>query len=579
MKKNIEAEKVFNDINYDNYIVQYQGDIVSEISRVPNYYVTIINDRYAIVSVPKNVEINMGDEPIIQSIVYVVPAEFYTLQQVSPVSASQADFVQAGSPLNLTGKGVNVAIIDSGIDYLSDEFMDVNGETRIESIWDQTLRTTVQKPNDPVPFGMVYSRNQINDAISSFRSGKSPYDIVPTRDEIGHGTNMAGIIGATGKNPNLRGGAPDCSFVVVKLIRDFSYEIQFPETTVPVYNLTAILTALQYLYEYKETSNKPMVIYFPLGSTLGNHRGEGTIDDFMSTILISEGIVIVTGTGNQRDAGGHASGTLGQITGVQAIGAGVIELEAAPEQKNLWGVQIWSHLPNIMTLEVVSPSGETTGTIPVIINYTNNHTFIFEKTNIKVNYYFPEETTGDELIRIRFYNLQPGIWRLRLNGNFILDGRYDAWLPQRGLTVGNTRFSYPDPFGTITKPGNSIYIVTVAAYNQNNNNVVDYSGMAFLESYVDIIDVAAGGVNALAVAPNNRTAIVNGTSVSAAVVAGVCAMLFQWGIVDGHEPNMFAQTIKAYLAKGAIARSGDIIPNPYWGYGILNVPKIFQNMT
>ncbi|WP_297429248.1 S8 family peptidase [Clostridium sp.] len=579
MKKNIEAEKVFNDINYDNYIVQYQGDIVSEISRVPNYYVTLINNRYAIVSVPKNVEINMGGEPIIQSIVYVVPAEFYTLQQISPVSASQADFVQEGSPLNLTGKGVNVAIIDSGIDYLSDEFMDVNGETRIESIWDQTLRTTVQKPNDPVPFGMVYSRNQINDAIRSFKAGKSPYDIVPTRDEIGHGTNMAGIIGATGKNPNLRGVAPDCTFVVVKLIRDFSYEIQFPETTVPVYNLTAILIALQYLYEYKEANNKPMVIYFPLGSTLGNHRGEGTIDDFMNTILISEGIVIVTGTGNQRDVGGHASGTLGKISGVQATGAGIIELEASPEQKNLWGVQIWSHLPNIMTLEVVSPSGETTGTIPVIINYTNNHTFIFEKTNIKVNYYLPEETTGDELIRIRFYNLQPGIWRLRLNANFILDGRYDAWLPQRGLTVGNTRFSYPDPFGTITKPGNSIYIVTAAAYNQNNNNVVDYSGMAFLESYVDIIDVAAGGVNALAVAPNNRTAIVNGTSVSAAVVAGVCAMLFQWGIVDGHEPNMFAQTIKAYLAKGAIARSGDIIPNPYWGYGILNVPKIFQNMT
>jgi hypothetical protein len=42
---------------------------------------------------------------------------------------------------------------------------------------------------------------------------------------------------------------------------------------------------------------------------------------------------------------------------------------------------------------------------------------------------------------------------------------------------------------------------------------------------------------------------------------------------------MYAQTIKAYLAKGAMARSGDITPNPYWGYGILNVPRIFENMT
>lgn len=100
--------------------------------------------------------------------------------------------------------------------------------------------------------------------------------------------------------------------------------------------------------------------------------------------------------------------------------------------------------------------------------------------------------------------------------------------------------------------------------------------MAFLESYTDRIDVAAGGINALTVAPNNTTAVVSGTSVSAAVVSGVCAMLFQWGIVNGNEPNMYAQTIKAYLAKGAMARSGDITPNPYWGYGILNVPRILK---
>ena len=232
-----------------------------------------------------------------------------------------------------------------------------------------------------------------------------------------------------------------------------------------------------------------------------------------------------------------------------------------------------------MSLEIVSPSGESTGIMPIIINYTKRHTFIFEKTSIRVNYFFPEETTGDELIRIRFYDLQPGIWRFRVVANYILNGRYDAWLPQKGLTVGNTKFSFPDPFGTITDPGNSIYLLTVAAYNQNNYNLVDYSGMAFIDSYIDKVDVAAGGVNAVTVAPDNKIAIVNGTSVSAAVVAGVSAMLFQWGIVDGKDPYMYAQTIKAYIAKGAISRSGDIIPNPYWGYGILNVPKIFENMT
>lgn len=579
MKKNIEGERKFHDINYDNYVVQYQGDIESEIAQIPDYTVTVLNEKFAIVSVKKDVEINMGSEPYISSIVYVIPAEFYTLQQVvSPIEASQVDFVQVGgTPLNLTGVGVNVAIIDSGIDYLSEEFMDSNGNTRIEAIWDQTIITTEQNKSDSVPFGVAYDNSQINNSIRASREGNSPYDIVPSRDEIGHGTNMAGIIGATGKNPNLRGVVPNCNFVVVKLIRDFSYEVQFPDVIVPVFNITAIFAAFQYVYEYALSSKKPTVIYFPLGSSLGNHKGEGVLEQFLNTISANNGIVVVTGTGNQRDAGGHASGIVTEITGVESP-AGVIELDASPEQKNIW-VQIWVNLPNIMSLEVVSPSGETTGVMPVIINYTINHTFIFEKTSIRVNYYFPEETTGDELIRIRFYNLQPGIWRLRVIANYILTGRYDAWIPQRGLTVGDTRFTFPDPFGTMTNPSNSIYVVTAAAYNQNNNNLVDYSGMAFLESYIDRIDVAAGGVNALTLAPDNKTAIVNGTSVAAAVVSGVCAMLFEWGIVNGNNPYMYAQTIKAYLARGGIARGGDIIPNPFWGYGILNVPKIFESMT
>jgi len=102
--------------------------------------------------------------------------------------------------------------------------------------------------------------------------------------------------------------------------------------------------------------------------------------------------------------------------------------------------------------------------------------------------------------------------------------------------------------------------------------------MAFRERFVDRIDVAAGGVNALTVAPDNKTAVVNGTSVSAAVVAGVCAMLFQWGIVQGNDPYIYSQTVKAYLAKGTTKRVGDKYPNARWGYGILNVIDMFKNI-
>ena len=495
----------------------------------------------------------------------------YTLQEISPIEASQAGFLQLELPLSLTGKGIDVAIIDTGIDYLNEEFINNNGETKIEFIWDQTIITTEKDKLINVPYGTIYRKDKIEEAIKVYRTGGSPYEIVPSKDEIGHGTGMAGIIGAIGKNPKLKGVCPECNFVVVKLMEDVSYEAQF-NTEIPIYNLTSIFSSLEFLYRYAFSSKKPMVIYLPLGSTLGNHKGNGIIEDFIEEISGNTGIVVVTGTGNERDGGGHTSGLITEVGGL-----GLIEMEVSPEQEYLW-VDIWIDLPDVMSLDIISPAGENTGIIPIMNKVTSNYTFIFEKTSIKTTYFFPEEATGDELIRVIFSDLQPGIWRFRLSSNSYLKGIFNAWLPQKGITVGDTRFSATDPFGTITGPASSVYAATAAAYNQNNNNVLSYSGMAFRQKYSDVIDVAAGGVNAITVAPSNKIAVFNGTSVAAAIVAGACAMLFEWGIVQGNDPIMYAQTVKAYLAKGTTRRIGDVYPNPRWGYGILNILKMFQNI-
>jgi len=572
MKKNFSVpESIFSNINYYQYLIQYEGDIESEIPIELGYYVTVINEKYAIIAVPgSEVEIDIK-KPEFASIVYVKATEMYTLQNISPIEASKANFLQLNLPLSLTGREVDVAIIDTGIDYLNEEFMKPNGETRIEVIWDQTIISNKEYQSNSIPYGTVYTRNEIDNAIKAYRDGKSPYEIVPSKDEIGHGTNMSGIIGATGQNPNLKGVVPECDFIVVKLLKDYAFQARF-HTEVPVFNIATIFSSLQFLYEYALSSSKPMVIYFPLGSNFGNHKGNGILDEFIEAISISGRIVVVCGTGNQNGKGGHTSGAIAEVGGI-----GTIEIEVSPKQIDLWA-EIWTDLPNIMTLNIISPSGESTGIIPVIINSIIDYNFVFENTSIKVNYFLPEENTGDELIRIRLYNLQPGIWILRLTANSILNGEYNAWLAQEGITVGGTRFNESDDYGTIMTPSSSTYTVSAAAYNQNNNNILNYSGRALRSNYVDVIDVAAGGVNALTVAPNNQTAIVNGTSVSAAVVAGVCAMLFEWGITNNNDQYIHSQTIKAYLARGTTQRSGDVYPNTEWGYGILNVLKLFENI-
>ena len=571
MKRNLEVpESIFSDVNYDHYIVQYQGNVLQDFSQTPDNYLTLINDRYAIISLPKNVELAIG-APEFPSIVYVKPTELYTLQQITPIEASQVGFLHLNLPLSLNGSGVNVAIIDTGIDYLSEEFMRDNGETRIEYIWDQTIPSNGKNSDQFIPYGSIYEKKDIQAAIQAAREGMSPYDIVPTVDEIGHGTNMAGIVGATGKNPELKGIAPNCDFVIVKLIQDFSYKTQF-NVKVPIYNITTIFAALEFLYRYSLDTSKPMVILFPLGTNLGNHRGTGILEQYIESISQNSGIVMVVPTGNQRDVGCHTSGILSEPGELH-----IVEIDVSPEQNNLW-MDIWVDSPNIMSVDIVSPSGENSGIIGALINNTEYYDYIFEKTSIKVNYYLPEEITGDELINVRFYDIQSGIWKLRLIANYVLKGNFNAWIPEEGLTVGGTHFSYADPFGTSTNPSNSPYVISVAAYNQNNNYLLNYSGAAFNDLRFNYVDIAAGGVNAITVAPNNKIATVNGTSVAAAVTAGACALLFEWGIIKLNDPYMYSQTIKTYIARGADKRLGDIYPNPQWGYGLLNILKMFQNM-
>lgn len=568
------SQNIFRNPDLFHYLVHYIGDVEAEIANYPNLSIIIITSRYAILSSPETLETILASPPF-ETIIYIKPFTIYSLQQISPLEASQAEFLQLDLPLNLLGTGVKVAVIDTGIDYLNEEFMDEDGNTRIDYIWDQSAEnSTTQIDGFNIFFGAVYNSEQIQQAIDLYRQGGDPYSIVPVKDEIGHGTKTSGLIGARGKNPNIRGVVPDCRFIVIKLAEELAfrkiYQVNINE---PIYNVASIFAALRVISNYALTIRDPIVVYLPLGSSLGNHKGATLLERYINSLALLNGFTIVTVTGNERNTRRHASGTLRPEDPIKTI-----DLDVAPGQGTLI-VDIWVDLPNVVSIDIISPSGDNTGVMNYSTNTYTTHTFVFENTTVTLLYFIPEEGTGDQNIRIIFQNLQPGIWRLRFLGNQIIGGNINAWLPQGGLTLPGTQFNPADPYGTITSPGNSPFIITAAAYNQNNNNLVDYSGMAFISGYINPIDVAAGGENALTTAPNNEIAIISGTCVAAAIVAGACAMLFEWGIVQGNDKNLYTQTLKTYLARGVNERSGDIYPNPQWGFGMLNVLRLFDNIT
>ena len=586
-KQGKTSEYIFTSPNYVHTMIEYSGEFQGNIKDVESVYITLINNEYAIVSIASDIIVkdnklnNFNDINYIRSIVeeyvdsssfniiYIVQPQLYTLQEISAVDVAQVNLLQANIYLNLSGNGLIVGIVDTGIDYLSEEFRDKNGKSRIISIWDQTIRG--DDDNTIIPFGSLYTREEINKAIDVYEAGGNPYDIVPSKDTNGHGTGMAGIVGALGKNKDIKGIAPECEFVIVKL-SEANYTKKILNTETPIFSLVTVFSAIEYLKRVLFKEKKPLVILLPLGSNNGNHKGDNIFNSFIESISSNVGIVIVTGSGNEANKDGHVSGVIIDKENIE-----VIDLLVQENQRYM-AIEIWVELPSIIDINLISPSGEETGFIQGSINVQKVNTFIFEKTQTKISYYLPEEYTGEELITIVFADIAPGVWQIKLRLRSGEMARYNAWLWQSGIALPGTRFLPSDQYGTVTTPGDSDFVVTVAAYNQNNNNSLSYSGVSFREENINKIDLSAGGVNTITVGLNNSTQVINGTSLAAAIGAGACILLFQWGIVQGNYPYMYSQSIKTFLRRGVNKRGKDIYPNPQWGYGIINFYKIFEEM-
>ncbi|MDE7060786.1 MAG: peptidase, partial [Lachnospiraceae bacterium] len=83
--------------------------------------------------------------------------------------------------LDLSGRGVMIGFIDTGIDYTHPVFIRSDGTSRIAAIWDQTA----EGGNSPqgFAFGAEYTEEELTQALKS----DAPFEIVPERDENGHG--------------------------------------------------------------------------------------------------------------------------------------------------------------------------------------------------------------------------------------------------------------------------------------------------------------------------------------------------------------------------------------------------------
>lgn len=554
-------------------IIEYAGDISVVTEKYPEIKIYDLDEKIAVLDYPDSLDIEKIQAEFKNRIVYVENSPVYTLNEISPVEASGAYLFNNNPYLNLNGRGVLVGIIDTGIDYLSSEFMREDDTTRIESIWDQSVEDPNNKNSQM--FGAVYSKEDINEAIKLKSSGGDPYQKVNSKDFIGHGTAVAGIIGARGINKEIAGAAPDSDFIIVKLKEASKrYQEDFGLDSVGEgrYENTDILLGIRYIFEEIRRLKRPAIIYVPLGTNIGSHDGSAMIERYIDELSKIRGLAIVTCVGNEGDSATHTKGILENTSDNKTI-----ELSVGKGQRNL-NFEIWFRKPDKVSLSIISPSGEIIEKIPAKLKQTEEVRFIFEGTTMNISYLIPEEITGDEVIKIKIKNLKEGIWQFRLFGDYIVDGRYDSWIPQRNLLDSETKFLNPSQYNTIQIPATARKTLVAAYYNQNNNATVGQSGRGYTRDGRVKPDIAAGGINAKVLAPGGGVNVASGSSIGGAVFAGCAALLMQWGIVEDNDPNMYSTKLNTYMIRGARMREGDMYPNREWGYGMLDMKGIFDNI-
>lgn len=564
--KLLQCGNLYVNDNYESYIANYEGDIIAETNNIDYACAFIIGISLAVVVVEKGRVADLMK--VSKTILRLERNELYSLTELSPIDTSNISTFHENPYLTLRGNSVVVGMLDTGIDYLNKEFINENNTTRIIEMWDQSIQDG--PPPEGFPYGTKYTREQINEAILAQSRGEDPYSIVPEQDTSGHGTGVAGIIGAGGR-AGVTGAAPECEFVIVKLkVANRAVLGQFPEilTIIPQYQSSDVLMALKYLYETQRRLNKPMVICVAIGSNYGGHDGTAHVERYIDFFTYRSQIAIVGGTGNEGDAANHTSGKFTE-SGETII----IELQVADDQIGI-EVNLWFNKPDKISVGIISPSGEALKRIPEQIEELSNLKFTLEGTTVSVLYDYHAPFSGDEHVSIEFNNIRGGIWQIVLMGDYIVDGRYNAWTYQKAFLKPGTKFLKPNPYITLTNPSTSREIIVTSYYNQDNSTAVALSGRGFTRDGRIKPSVATGGIDVLTTKPGGGTTTITGSSAATAVLTGAVALILQWGIVEENNPVK----INTMLISGTRKRSGDIYPNPVWGYGILDLSEVFKNI-
>ena len=517
---------------------------------------------YAVVTLPETEIDAYSDRQQVEFIEKPKRLYFETLQARE---ASCILPVQAGAN-GLTGEGILVGVVDSGVDYFHPDFRNEDGSSRILRLWDQSLDG---KPPRGYVTGTEYAKEEIDKALAlgetegrrlvALHIEEAPVarPLIPSRDFSGHGTAVLGIAAGNGRASGgvNRGVAYKSDLLVVKMGN--ARENSFPRTT-------ELMEGIDYLIRQAVKMGRPIAINISFGNNYGSHQGDSLLETYLSNAANVGRSVICVGSGNNGNDRIHTAGQLRQGQ------TETVEMSIGTYETTL-NLQLWKAYADEIEISIETPSGER---LPTLSEKIGTQRYRAGETDLLIYYGKPGpfQVTQEiyfDFIPVETY-LTSGIWKIHLHGRRIREGNYNLWLPGGNVLNPVTGFYRPIATETLTIPSTAAKVITVGAYDSRLNAYADFSGRGGSNLSFPKPDLVAPGVNITAPTPGGAYTTVTGTSFSTPFVTGSAALLMEWGIIQRNDPFLWGEKVKAYLRRGAQPLPGfNEYPNEAVGWGRL----------
>ena len=539
------SEAIYSENALDYIVGNYRGEEFVNEMYDPDCYIALDNMLALIYK-----ETEDSDSDAVKKYGFAAIPNVYGLMSTEALEESGVLRLRRQPELDLYGQGVLIGFVDTGIDFTHPAFVREDNSSKIIALWDQTL---AGGGDGPFPYGSFFERDALNEALAS----EDPFAIVPSRDENGHGTFLAGVAaGNENRALQFSGVAPLAELVIVKckqakqVYRDY-YRI--PEK-VDAYQENDIIAGIAFILEIARREGRQAVVCLGMGTNMGSHSGGSYLSLFMERYTSVVGTGMVACIGNEGNARHHHLIRSSEET---------INIDVE-KRLNGFMAQLWWRTPGNISLDIISPSGQTETGFLAVPGERKTYYFRSENTTVEVHDSIPQEFTREQVIVFRFLSPGAGIWKVRVHADYEYP-YYHMWLPIRQFLSSEVVFLEPDPDTTLSSASSGDNVVTVSAYDVIEDSLYLQAGRGFTSSDDVKPEVVAPGVNIMGTYPMGRYGAMTGTGVAAAFAAGVGALFMQYYA----DYNIGGIALREIFIRGASKR-GDPYPNTEWGFGILD---------